>query len=72
MTKQIRYSETVWSVAGNKSPYQSGMQVEKIASLDKICLQAINPKTNRITTHLQLQIPIGSVPDLIQALQELL
>lgn len=78
MTKRIDYPRVVASRAIHKHPNQSGLHLQKLKgspfwqSDNSIRLEAINPKTNTITTGLYLEIPVESVSDLIQALQELL
>lgn len=68
--KRIDYPRTVLSAAGHKTAFQSGLYLVK--SDNKIHIHAVNPKTNDVTTHLQIQIPFESISEVIQALQELL
>jgi hypothetical protein len=57
----------------SKSPYQSGLFISKTAiTADAVRIQAINPKTNTVTSHLYMEIPFENIPEVIQALQELL
>lgn len=71
MTKRIAYSTVVWSKAKNKWPNQSGLQITRDYE-DRVTLEAINPKTQSVTTNLYLQIPLENIPEVIKALQELI
>jgi len=71
--KRIDYSRIVDSQAMSKNPNQSGLFISKTAyTPDAIRIQAINPRTNTVTSHLYMEVPFENVPELIQALQELL
>ena len=72
MTKRIDYNRIVDSKAMRKHPNQSGLFLSKTTRTpDAIRIQAINPKTNKVTSHLYVEIPLENIPELIQSLQEL-
>lgn len=73
MTKRIDYSRIVDSKAMSKSPYQSGLFISKTCrTVDAVRIQAINPRTDTVTSHLYMEVPFENIPEVIQALQELL
>lgn len=69
MVNQVDYKRLVRAVAGDKYPYQDSL----ILSLngDVVQINATNPKTKKRTTHLQMQIPIEEIDNVIMALSDL-
>lgn len=66
MNKTIRYHRTVTSAAMSKRPRQNGLSLDYEDGL--ITVQAINPKTGDITSHLRMEIPIENLQQVIDAL----
>lgn len=76
--KKINYNRNVQSEAMSKNPYQSGLVISydmrgsyPSMAQDVIVIQAINPTTKTITSHLRMEIPIENIDDVIGALNEL-
>lgn len=76
--KKINYNRVVQSEAMSKNPYQSGLAISydmkgsyPSMAQDVIIIQAINPTTKTITSHLSMEIPIENIDDVIGALNEL-
>jgi hypothetical protein len=76
--KVIKYNRIVQSEAMSKNPNQSGLVVSyrerggyPTMQKDIIEFQAINPKTNTITSHLSMELPLENIDDLINQLQEI-
>lgn len=69
MTELIPYKRLVHSKAMNKSPYQNALVVTRDA--DRIKFNATNPKTNKQTSYLELQLPVEEIDNLIVVLQKL-
>lgn len=65
----IRYKRTVRSIAMSKHPKQNGLIVNKTGNI--IYLNATNPKTGTETSHLEMQIPIENLQDVIDTLNNL-
>lgn len=53
----------------NKSPYQNALIVTRDG--DRIKFNATNPKTNKQTSYLELQLPAEEIDNLITVLQKL-
>lgn len=72
MINQVDYKQVVQAVAGDKYPRQNSL-ICSLVNKDKdvIQLNATNPKTNKRTTNLQMQIPIENLDDVIAALLDL-
>jgi len=70
---EIKYNRIVLSSAMSKNPYQSGLSLTRTKSYkdegDIINIQAINPQTNTITTHLRIEIPVENIDDVIDILE---
>ena len=71
MNRKISYKRNVSSAAMSKSPYQSGLFLMHEKRTDTIKIHAINPRTNDVTTHLHLSIPVEELDSVIGALVEL-
>lgn len=80
---RINYDRNVRSEAMSKAPKQSGIQFDVVTNNifkdgkwqdegDKvITVSAINPKTNDVTSHLHMQIPIEKLDEVIEALTKI-
>lgn len=70
---RVNYKRIVISCAMNKSPYQSGidLSLENEDLRRSVLIQAINPKTNDITSYLKIRIPYEDIDEVIKCLQDL-
>lgn len=74
----INYNRTVQSEAMSKNPNQTGLSLTyqkrggyPSMANDIIEVQAINPTTKTITSHLRMEIPIENIDDVIGQLVQL-
>lgn len=62
------------SWGGNKVAYQSAIVFTKEPNYDKkdvITIEAVNPRTNVITTGIAIQFPVEKIDEIIHALNQL-
>lgn len=67
---ELKYGRTVKSVAMSKWPNQSGISITKDLN-DTIKIQAINPRTDNITSYLSMQIPFEDIDNVIEMLNKI-
>ena len=68
---EIRYERIVHSQAMSKNPYQSGLSLTYFDSNNTVKIQSINPRLNKVTSYLSMQIPVEEIDNVVKALLEL-
>jgi len=77
MREEVKFGRIVRSHAMSKSPNQSGIsfsipsKTRFGAPTDVLQINSINPKTNKETSHLEIQIPLEYIDDVIKALTKI-